>query len=118
MNLDDLFAAQEELPYADFLAGLLDEAARVQAATARRRRAAGIPGAASIERFDVRFRPKLKRHVVLRFLNPSVVEQAGTLTLVGPPGLGKTMLAICGAAKQVQLAYSVVIAQALAAQFG
>ena len=115
-------AAQEELGYADFLGGLLEEeiVTRAAAETERRLRQAGFPFAATIEQFDFRFRPELKRQVVLRYLDPTFVEQAGTLTLVGPPGLGKTMLAICVATKQVQLGATArfVTAQTLASQLG
>ena len=115
-------AAQEELGYADFLGGLLEEelAARTVAEAQRRLRQAGFPFAASIEQFDFRFRPELKRQVVLRYLDATFVEHAGALTLIGPPGLGKTMLAICIATKQVQLGYSArfITAQALAGQLG
>lgn len=115
-------AAQQELSYADFLQGLLEEeiATRTAAATARRLREAAFPFAASIEQFDFRFRPDLKRQVVLRYLDPTFVEQAGTLTLIGAPGLGKTMLAICVATKQVQLGYTArfITAQAFAGQIG
>jgi len=115
-------AAQEELPYGDFLGGLLQEevTARADAATLRRLRQAAFPFAATIEQFDFRSRPERKRQVVLRYLDPTFVAQAGTLTLIGPPGLGKTMLAICVATKQVQLGYTArfVTAQALAGQLG
>ena len=115
-------AAQQERSYADFLHGLLDEelAARTAAATARRLREAGFPFAASIEQFDFRFRPDLKRQVVLRYLDPTFVAQAGSLTLIGAPGLGKTMLAICVATKQVQLGYTArfITAQTFASGIG
>jgi len=115
-------AAQEELPYGDFLGGLLQEevTARADAATLRRLRQAAFPCAATIEQFDFRSRPERKRQVVLRYLDPTFVAQAGTLTLIGPPGLGKTMLAICVATKQVQLGHTArfVTAQALAGQLG
>lgn len=115
-------AAEQELSYADFLAGLLEDelVARQTAATARRYRQADFPFAATIEQFDFRFRPELKRQVVLRYLDATFVEQAGTLTLIGAPGLGKTMLAICIAAKQVQLGDTArfITAQTLANQLG
>jgi DNA replication protein DnaC len=113
-------AAAEELSYEEVVRGLLEEerAVRLAAATERRLRAAAFPFAASIEQFDFRFRPELKRQIVLRYLDPSFVSQARTLTLIGPPGLGKTMLAICIATKQVQLGASArfITAQSLAHQ--
>lgn len=115
-------AAQQDLPHAEFLQGLLEEesTARLNAATARRLRDAGFPYAATIEQFDFTFRPDLKRQVILRYLDPTVVAEARSLVLIGAPGLGKTMLAICLATKQVQLGATArfVTAQELANQLG
>ena len=115
-------AAEEQLSYADFLTGLLAEelAARSTSATSRRLREAAFPFAATIEQFDFRFRPDLKRQVVLRYLDATFVSQATSVTLIGPPGLGKTMLAVCIATKQVQLGATArfISAQSLATQVG
>lgn len=115
-------ASREEVSYHDFLQGVLEEeqAARANAETQRRLREASFPFAATIEQFDFRFRPDLKRQVVLRYLDPGVVAQARSLALIGAPGLGKTMLAIAIATKLVQLGYSArfITAQSLANQIG
>jgi DNA replication protein DnaC len=115
-------AAEEELGYADLLEGVLEEevVARKAADTERRLREAGFPYAASIEQFDFRFRPDLKRQLVLRYFDPGFLVQALNLVLVGPPGLGKTMLSICVATRQVQLGATArfITAQQLAYQLG
>ncbi len=60
-------AAREEVGYEALLVGLCEEelAARESAETQRRLRQAGFPFAATIEQFDFRFRPELKRQLRL-----------------------------------------------------
>lgn len=115
-------AAHEAVGYEDLLVGVCEEelAMRDTAETGRRLRQAGFPFAASLEQFDFRFRPEMKRQVVRRSLDPTFVEQARCLTLIGAPGLGKTMLAIAVATTHVQLGATarVITAQSLANQLG
>lgn len=115
-------AVQQERSYTDLLHGILEDewVTRSDAAVQRRLRQAAFPFAASFDQFDFRFRPDLKRQLILRCLDPGFVEQARALTFIGAPGLGKTMLAIAIATKQVQLGASArfITAQRLATQLG
>lgn len=115
-------ATRHDVPYAELLHGVLEEevAGQATSATQRRLRQAGFPFSASIEQFDFRFRPELKRQLVLRYLDPTFVAQGQSLTLIGAPGLGKTMLAIAVATKHVQLGATArfITAQRLASQLG
>ena len=56
---------------------------------------------------------------MLRYLDPTFVEQARSLALIGA-GLGKTMLAVCIATKHVHLGATArfITAQQLANQLG
>jgi len=102
-------AEAQQLGYAEFLDGLLaDELVSRQENQMRRQlKAAGFPFAATLEQFDFSLHPELKRTVMVRFFDRTFVEQAQSLILVGPSGLGKTHLAIALGTKMVQLGYRV-----------
>jgi len=55
---------------------------------------AGFPFNGSIEQFDFRCRPELRRAVFQTYLEDSFVKQGRSLVLIGPPGMGKTHLAV------------------------
>jgi DNA replication protein DnaC len=61
-------------------------------ATEQRLGQAGFAYAATIEQFDFRYKTGAETPVILRYLDTTFVEQARSLSLIGPPGLGKTML--------------------------
>ncbi len=110
-------ASKQEMSYADFLHGLLSEeiCAREENQISRRMRQAVFPFEKTIEQFDFKLRPELKRQVILNCMDETFVHQGRSLVLIGPPGLGKTHLAIAVGTKMIQLGYSVkfVMAQRL-----
>ena len=89
-------AAAEQMPYPDFLRGLLQEEllAREDNQVRRRLKDAAFPFEKTLDEFDFRLRPELNRQVVLRYLDDRFITQGRSLVLIGPAGLGKTHLAI------------------------
>jgi DNA replication protein DnaC len=110
-------ASKEELSYAEFLHGLLSEeiCAREENQIRRRMRQASFPFEKTIEQFDFSLRPELKKQVILNYMDDTFIHQGRSLVLIGPPGLGKTHLAVSIGIKMIQIGYTVkfVMAQRL-----
>jgi Luciferase-like monooxygenase/IstB-like ATP binding protein len=89
-------AAETQMPYPDFLRGLLQEEllAREENQLRRRLKDASFPFEKTLDDFDFRLRPELNRQVFLRYLDERFITQGRALVLVGPTGLGKTHLSV------------------------
>ena len=89
-------ASKEELSYAEFLQGLLSEeiCAREENQIKRRMRQADFPFEKTSEPFNFSLRQELKKQVILNCMEPVFIHQGRSLVLIGPPGLGKTHLAV------------------------
>jgi DNA replication protein DnaC len=89
-------ASQEELPYADFLADLLgaEADARRERYLRTRTRLAHLPFTRSLEQFDFTFQPSIDQRQVRELATLSFVADAANVILLGPPGVGKTHLAV------------------------
>lgn len=102
-------AAQQELSYADFLGELLDAelASRRDRALAARTRMAGLPYHKTLAQFDFAFQPSVDQKQVRELQTLGFVEEASNIVLLGPPGVGKTHLAIGLGLEALRAGYSV-----------
>ena len=83
---------------------------RDQKALARRRRAARLPMAKSLEAFDVAFQPSLSAHHLREWGSLTFVRSGTNLIFVGPPGTGKTHLSVALAARALEAGHTVLYA--------
>ena len=103
-------AAQRDLDYKTFLTQALQAEwqGRYQKGMEARLRQARFPWIKTLEQFDFGFQPSLDRRQVRELAGLAFVERAHNVILLGPPGVGKTHLAIALGVKAVQAGYSVL----------
>lgn len=89
-------AAKSDLDYQGFLAQALEAEwrGRQQRGIDMRLRMARFPWLKTLEQFDFDCQPSLDRKVVRELAGLSFVERAENVVLLGPPGVGKTHLAV------------------------
>jgi DNA replication protein DnaC len=89
-------AANQQLPYAEFLADLLgvEASARRQRYLVARTRLAHFPFQRTLDDFDFGFQPSIDERQVKELAGLSFAAEAANVLLLGPPGVGKTHLAV------------------------
>lgn len=102
-------AAQRELDYKSFLAQALgaEWQGRHQRGIEARLRQARFPWLKTLEQFDFAFQPSLDRQQVRELAGLSFIERAQNVVVLGPPGVGKTHLAVGLGIKAVEAGYTV-----------
>jgi len=102
-------AAQRSLSYQDFLTGLVREGltAKEQRTRERRLSACHFPFVRRLEDFEWEAQPTLNRAEVERLHNLHFIDAHDNVAFLGPPGLGKTMLAVALAVAAVEAGYTV-----------
>jgi len=101
--------SQDGSSLADFFGGMLEEevTSRDEAHTRNLHKRATFPFDKTLEQFDFRRHPELRRQVFQNFLDPGFIREGRTLVLIGAAGLGKTHLAVAIGTYMVQRGFDV-----------
>lgn len=107
-------AAHKQLPYAEFLVDLLsiEAAARRERYLRTRTRLAHLPFHRTLEQFDFRFQPSIDERQVRELATLAFVADAANVIFLGPPGVGKTHLAVALGIKAIEAGYGVYFVRA------
>jgi DNA replication protein DnaC len=95
--------------YVDFLRGLLEEelCSREEKRLKTLMRRARFPFHKTLEQFDFRSHPELRRKVFQSYLEETFVREGRSLVFIGAPGLGKTHLCIAIGIRMVHRGFDV-----------
>jgi DNA replication protein DnaC len=107
-------AAAQELPYAEFLEQVLGEevAAKTSKNIAMRTAMARFPFAKPLESFDFAYQPSIDRKQLLSLASCHFIEHGDNVIVLGPPGVGKTHLAVSLGLKAIEAGYRVLFTTA------
>jgi DNA replication protein DnaC len=102
-------AEEQGKSYLSFLDDLLEEevARKEQRRVEISLKISGLPFIKGIEEFDFTFHPKLDRQKVMSLFDLTFIRQNGNIIFLGPPGVGKTHLAVSLALKACQSGISI-----------
>ena len=109
-------ATAKDLPYVDFLDQLLGEevASKTQKNVTMRTSLARFPFVKSLEAFDFAYQPSLDKKQVATLASCHFIEHGENLVILGPPGVGKSHLAIGLGLKAIEHGYRVLFTTAAA----
>jgi len=103
-------AAQGKLQYEEYLSLLLDEELRgkTERSVKTKIHKARFPFIKTLEAFDFSFQPSLGEKEILKLNSLDFIEKKENLIFLGPPGVGKTHLAVAFGIKACSAKYRVL----------
>jgi DNA replication protein DnaC len=107
-------ATRRDLSYTDLLEELLaaEQAGKHERNTAMRVSMAHFPFQKSLEAFDLKFQPSIDPKLVRELATGRFIANGENVLLLGPPGVGKTHLAVALGLKACALGYRTLFATA------
>jgi DNA replication protein DnaC len=102
-------AEADQLGYLGFLDLLLEEELGLRESRRFRNalRLSGLPHHKTLDQFDFAFQPDLDARKVRDLASLDFIDKRSNVTLLGPPGVGKTMIAVALAVAACQAGYSI-----------
>ncbi len=109
-------ATQRELSYSELIDRMLAEevAAKTDKAIGLRTKLARFPYVKTLEAFDFKYQPSLDEKQIRELATCRFLENGENLVLLGPPGVGKTHLAVGLGLKAIAAQYRVLFTSATA----
>lgn len=107
-------AAKKDITFLDFLDGLLSEevASKQRKRIAMHVQIAHFPVVKTLEDFDFKFQPSIDQKLVRELASGRFIANAENILVFGPPGVGKTHLAIALGRAAVETGHSVLFVSA------
>lgn len=107
-------AVTRELSYANFLDQLLTEevSSKTQKNITMRTNLARFPFVKGLDAFDFGYQPSLDKKQIVQLSNCHFLEHGENVVILGPPGVGKTHLAVGLGLKAIELGYRVLFTTA------
>ena len=109
-------AVGKELSYADFLEGVLGEEilAKTSKNISMRTNLARFPFVKGLDSFDFGYQPSLDKKQIMNLAICHFIEHGENVVILGPPGVGKTHLAVGLGLKAIEKGYRVLFTTAAA----